>query len=174
MKKELEFKQLSAYLPYKVPVFFSTDREVLSGLKDYYIDGVTCSDNLIHVAIEKRRFSVDFSYIQPILRPPTDLTKEIEVNGEKFVPIVKLFELTTCSEDDVIRYEQFSQYCYRLIFLHDGEEKDFFIDAKNFDIQCDINIFNQKEYFEKLAEWHFGLQEYFDNGLAIDINTIQK
>ena len=78
MKNELTIQHLAPYLPY--------------GLKGRYMVG----DVLKHLSasqnIERDKIlaidSVDFFYnfCKPILRPLSDLTKEIEHNGEKFVP----------------------------------------------------------------------------------------
>lgn len=42
-----------------------------------------------------------FNEVKPILRPLSDLTKEIEVNGEKFVP---------SQEYDYLRFDEISNY----------------------------------------------------------------
>lgn len=68
---KLELKHLAGYLPY--------------GLKMYWED----NQHRPQAAWELKPESVDFvlyNQNKPILRPLSDLTKEIEVNGEKFVP----------------------------------------------------------------------------------------
>lgn len=87
----------------------------------------------------------------PILRQLSDLTKEIEVNGEKFVP----------RDTDLLgKYE----------ILVIGGKFDFFDGMGS-----NENIFDLPyEAFEKLFEWHFDVFGLIEAGLAIDINTLQK
>lgn len=72
---KLELKHLAGYLPY--------------GLKMYWED----NQNRTQKAWELKCDAVDFvlnNQNKPILHPLSDLTKEIKVNGEKFVPIDRL------------------------------------------------------------------------------------
>jgi hypothetical protein len=78
MTKQLELKHLSAYLPYKPRVTLYSDIYNYDGLvtkmhHQYYFD-----------------FCQEKCNIKLHLRPISDLTKEIEHNGEMFVPIEKL------------------------------------------------------------------------------------
>ena len=91
--------------------------------------------------------------VKPILRPLSDLTKEIEVNGERFVPIEWLNKNKSVKLIKVIN------------------------------TQGDIEVFNGKtsnwrffEYcvIEKLFEWHFDVFGLIEAGLAIDINTLNN
>ena len=75
---KLQIQHLSPYLPYGLKVRRkSSNREIIIDMYAYNI-----YDILQHTSIYK-----------PILRPLSDLTKEIEVNGKKFVPIVELAKL---------------------------------------------------------------------------------
>jgi hypothetical protein len=78
-KETLELKHLAPYLPY--------------GLKgNYEVSEVVPSAKFELRKKELRTDNIDFflSYAKPILRPLSDLTKEIEVNGKKFIPIEEL------------------------------------------------------------------------------------
>lgn len=68
---KLELKHLAPYLPYKV--------KILNGWGDIHTMNYTHLD-------DNGNNGVIFG-IKPILRNLSDLTKEIEHNGEKFVPI---------------------------------------------------------------------------------------
>lgn len=71
---KLELKHLSAYLPYGVRVLTTINiegRPVIGTLNAY------CISDILDAYIGERL----------ILHPMSDLTKEIEHNGEKFVPI---------------------------------------------------------------------------------------
>lgn len=87
-------------------------------------------------------------YIKPILHPLSDLTKEIEHNGEKFVPSEWL--------EDKYYTLDFGFQCERLL-EEDGE-----------------NWINQSDYMlvQHLFEWHFDVFGLIEQGLAIDINTL--
>ena len=83
----------------------------------------------------------------PILRPLSDLTKKIEIDGETFRPFHKLdhdFELQNNT--------------YLCLILHGARI---------------INLFDHPyEIMQKLFEWHFDVFGLIDKGLAIDINTL--
>ena len=76
---KLELKHLAPYLPYK-----------LKG--NYEVSEVVPSAKFELRNKELRTDNIDFflNYAKPILLPLSDLTKEIEVNGDKFIPHIKL------------------------------------------------------------------------------------
>lgn len=90
------------------------------------------------------------SDIFPILLPLSDLTKEIEVNGERFVPIDRLNKLIECE-------------------LGCNTEILWLTDNSALGVTQEII-----PYTEKLFEWHFDLYNLIENGLAININTLQQ
>lgn len=73
--KKLELKHLAPYLPYKLRIYVATwkcEREIKS----------------LHqssIMTEKYHNILDFEHIKPILRPLSDLTKEIEHNEKKYL-----------------------------------------------------------------------------------------
>lgn len=69
---KLELKHLAGYLPYKLQIEDYEPKFMIFDLTGANIEYV------IHYKTK------------PILRPLSDLTKEIEVNGEKFVPYENL------------------------------------------------------------------------------------
>ena len=84
---------------------------------------------------------------KPILRPLSDLTKEIEVNGEKFVPIERFYE-----------------------FIDNVD----FLDQMLEDINSNNSIANwQYDVVNKLLEWHFDVFGLIEQKIAIDINTLE-
>ena len=92
MSKKLEFKHLAAYLPYRL------DCAIIDGSVDN-CDGVEMVGiNIDYVTLDaSNKFDYNFNEIAPILHPLSDLTKEIEIGGERFTPISKL---TPRSRDD--------------------------------------------------------------------------
>ena len=146
---KLELKHLATYLPYSLKLIVSSvdgsDYELLTGLisqngqsiaqisnTDYYLDDV-----------EENDFS-----IAPILRPLSDLTKEIEINGEKFVPL-----------------DWFDKNYAPLECSHKEMQKHFMKDTLKTMPYLVI---------EKLIEWHFDVFGLIENNLAININTLNK
>lgn len=90
-QEKLTLKELVGYLPW--------DLKVLSGFGEYSeIDSLYFSKdehkrpslNLMVSRFPKGFRGENFIDIKPILRPLSDLTKEITHNGETFVPVEKL------------------------------------------------------------------------------------
>lgn len=73
---KLELKYLAGYLPYRLKV---SKIHVM-----HSHTGIGSIDHVLH-SVNKGK-----SQYKPILRPLSDLIKEIEVNGEKFVPMDKI------------------------------------------------------------------------------------
>lgn len=85
----------------------------------------------------------------PIVRPLSDLTKEIEHRGEKFVPIVELlknssFDTSKMSEEEIMSFVE----VYSSI---------------------DLIALNDLPLYLK---WHFDLFGGIESGEAIDVNTL--
>jgi hypothetical protein len=74
---KLELKHLAPYLPYGLKIKTNNQIRTLS------IGILTTTENSLSNII----YGIGH---KPILRPLSDLTKEVEVNGEKLVPIDKL------------------------------------------------------------------------------------
>ena len=73
METHLTIKHLAPYLPYGLKMKYESKSH--ESIKD-----LTCSSIEYMIATEHH------GKFKPILRPLTDLTKEIEHNGEKFMP----------------------------------------------------------------------------------------
>lgn len=105
-----------------------------------------------------------------VLRHLSDLTKEIEHNGEKFVPILRLAELNL------------RQFNWKMIFdskraFSDKLYVEFYFNGKDFrcvNQQYDAVAQNQFILFQKLFEWHFDVFGLIEKGLAVDINTLDN
>jgi len=168
---KLQIKHLAPYLPYKILV----------------------GDGRTPFELTRRNLSNVYQYITEIyLRPLSDLTKEIEHNGEKFVPIEWLFN-NLVDATDVIEFEFGSNetpifqiddgwnhcmslkndYGYILCLSFDSNTKSFMLGIESRPGVEWCMISNQYEMFQKLFEWHFDLFGLIENNLAIDINTIR-
>lgn len=132
---KLELKYIAPYLPYglKGIITYHADNKEICTL------GVKCDINNVCDIYDFLNSSYD---LKPILRPLSDLTKEIEVNGEKFVPILEMERI------------------FKINPLWEGW------DFKHIAVELPIEIWN------KLFEWHFDVFGLIPQGLAIDINTL--
>ena len=89
-------KAYSAYLPYGLKGNFEVSEVVPNGPFE-----------LRNKTLRVDNLEFFLKYAKPFLRPLSDLTKEIEHNGEKFVPILKLCEhsFSGISTPKIDRYE---------------------------------------------------------------------
>lgn len=123
----LELKHLAPYLPYNL--------QWMQGEEIFLFTG-----SHIGSSWDDRTFSL----VKPILRPLSDLTKEITVNEEMFIPreiiLSKLNHLLTPSIMNNIK-EVVTHLDYTVV--------------------------------QKLFEWHFDVFGLIESGLAIDVNTLE-
>lgn len=146
---KLELKHLAPYLPYSLK---------------FYVDMYEFTEG--NCKPEMRLFTMGnditmcLKYGKPILRPLSDLTKEIEHNGENFIP-VDYFEIGD-NDNDSLEYDSGN---IRLI--------DALTTASKYNSFGDFNFYPFGA-IQKLIEWHFDVFGLIDAGLAIDINTLNK
>ena len=153
---ELEIKHLTPYLPYGLKMQYVVREKV---------EKTGIMKTIIHNEDETHptKISIDWNneehiwMFKPILRPLSDLTKEIQVNGEKFYPLEKLTEIfggRPISFDGTCFYTKIQENMVRkkedVVPLH----------------------FSQLDAFNKLFEWHFDVFGLIPAGLATDINTL--
>ena len=173
---KLEIKHLSAYLPYGLKVKWGADTANLVGLVR---DAVILNGEFW---MSSQKTSID--NIKPILRNLSDLTKEIEVNGEKFVPMIELAKIANL---DTTKYSlgDYNGDTYGILCdIRNNDDYDthevlgfdlisgfghHYKPSKNFTI-----VNNQLELWNKLFEWHFDIFNLIPNNLAIDINSLNK
>ncbi|WP_395765198.1 hypothetical protein [Elizabethkingia anophelis] len=178
---KLELKDIAPYLPYKVKVqitegYYAGKVKLLSGVQ---------YDGLLNLG-KGGRFGFterEYHQVKLLLRPMSDLTKEITHNGETFVPINKLSELFDFSiaANDEYRDSNFS-------FDPDTDEWFFHID-KYFngivytstsegmrghygEFRLSFTVMNK--IVQKLCEWQIDFQDLIGRGLAININTLNN
>jgi len=110
----------------------------------------------------------------PIARPLSDLIKEIEINGEWFVPAELL-----CQIGIALGYIKDNAPTipidYRIIQKPFGkvlkvQKLDDWLIYFSFDEPSRA----KKWIIDKLYEWHFDVDNLIENGLAIDINTLEE
>jgi hypothetical protein len=173
---KLELKHLAPYLPYGLKV--SKD----DWGKTFKMDSDGTTLNCVGIDF------VIFKQAKPILRPLSDLTKEIEHNGKKFIPIIAIAKMDTECSDIEFEINEFGNCLGRLnsgviIVFEIVDEIPFIKEIHN-------NILGQfsgndwddmhlssilpSEIREKLLEFNFDVFNLIPAGLAIDINTIEK
>lgn len=185
MKREL--KHLSGYLPYELGFLniYSNFQLTINGLREDQV-------------YNHGHGYMDFEHIKPILLPLSYLTKEIEVNGEKFVPILELYKMRTQHMTDkidkyyiendtaILKLQEITTPDGRLSFVSyfeidiDFENIHFSICTETVDNMKDEIveerfgfIGNDFNMLQKLYEWHFDIYGLIENGLAIDKNTLK-
>jgi len=126
---ELELKHLAPYLPYNLIV----KSEFYSPIKSIELTPFELS--LMCNTLHK---------LKPILRPISDLTKEVECNGEKLD-----FTLFDAETRIIINYQDYRK-----------EKINPYSDFKYWEMQV-------------LLKWHFDVFGLIEKGLAIDINTLK-
>lgn len=107
-------------------------------------------------------------------RQLSDLTKEIEVNGEKFVPIVELAKLFHTVKSAVTHFSNIvnagfygaSVNCH----IENDDSRFTYYQLRN----DEFVLSNTYQEVQKLLEWHFDVFGLIEQGLAIDINTLEK
>lgn len=179
---KLELKHLAPYLPYGLKVKLL--RKEYEGLYSEfsfrpYLDyplGIKINNDTIYAAM--------LSEIKPILRPLSDLTKEIEHNGEKFVPMFELLKMAVDEKDynegsfnseilhsfnvlNGFAAEAFYTDCRFVIRYYNDNMSFSLFEPQGVDLHCGFR------YIERLFEWHFDVFGLIYAGLAIDINTLK-
>jgi hypothetical protein len=140
---ELELKHLAPYLPYKVKCRSKTTGTVftITGFNDR--KDITTFGDLVMSKFEST---------QLLLRPLSDLTNEIEIDGKKLIPI---HELIIIADGYVSDEENYSYWWYSYI---------------NGISQYSVDVHRKIE--NKLYEWIFDIFGLIKKGIAVDINTV--
>ena len=139
--KKLELRHLAGYLPYGLRL-----RTIIKPAfrnRDNIVEFTTWNLNDISLPLTKR---YSMKECKPILRPLSDLTKEIEHNGRNFIPIREIYRLQEW----------------------DWDESD---DETILEIYSDEDLI-PFSHAQKLFEWHFDVYSLIDHNLAIPITKI--
>lgn len=158
---------LAMSLPYKLMMYIKSSYPLVGEMQIREYNYLMYGNDYEHKPIS----------IKPILRPLSDLIKEIEHKGEKFVPIVKLMQIAYESQDSCIPlksvYVKDNMYTVKVNVF----EFAFDIDDNSF-ISILNNSFSavpkQLLLFQKLTEWHFDIANLISKGEAIDVNTLEE
>ncbi len=134
---KLTLEHLAIYLPYGVKM------QVMR--EDGNNDIITLNASKVILVLDEYYCSTE----KLILRPLSDLTKEIEHNGERFVPKNQIDQYTQVGGDG------------KLYLLVDGAHWS-----------CNPLSWDYSTVL-KLVSWHFDVLGLIDKGLAIDLNTLK-
>ena len=163
----IDLKHIAPYLPYGLKITF---------------EGDDCTHEVVGLSIASKGVELispfgdygraDIEDCKLILRPLSDLTKEIEHNGERFIPIMRIFGGDTYDHD----------YKYEISIVEKpivGKRIEISVKGLgspviSFSVS---NILNNPLYYsqwKELIEWHFDINSLIEKGLAIDINELNK
>ena len=157
---ELTKKELIPYLPYDIGAMF--DGKIYG-----IIVGIDMSSSLFEIKVIEEIDNNTPIYknwclfdTKPLLRPLSDLTKEITHNGETFVPIERIEYMNEFGSYLFIQQGKNSQNYGQLDWWTENENGFTFSEM--------LDIYNF------LLELHFDIFNLIENNLAIDLNTIQQ
>ena len=167
---KLEIKHLAPYLPYGLRIEHPT---MMSGNRK-----ISEMRNLGQTSIEiSHRIYVQISSCKPLLRQLSELTKEIEIDGEKFVPITELAKIY--ETDEIFGHLKFEiKYDFAAVKYVDSEENNIIFcynfktksfGTHDFDNKIIHTVQNQLDLFQKLFEWHFDVFGLIDQGIALPL-----
>jgi hypothetical protein len=162
---KLELKHITPYLPYGLN-FQCVDIESQE-YEELPFVGINISNGFEKLLISNQEIEIDeldvneYEVYKPILRPLSYLTKEIEVNGEKFVP----------SERIDTHFLQINGFQSKIKYCKSEIGNIDLLEIKG--ISCGI-LSVDYWIIQQLFEWHFDVFGLIKQGLAIDINTLEK
>lgn len=120
----------------------------------------------LYADIENKTFSEEFI---PVCRPLSDLTKEIEHNGEKFIPALKLVEL----EEKYNNWKDTGPYDIRIITKPFGQVLKI-SKAERWVLYISLDEIERAKYYivSQLIEWKFDIANLIPKEEAINVNTL--
>lgn len=116
-----------------------------------------------HHRYRSHGFSIIQRGFKLLLRPLSDLTKEIEHKGERFVPILKWTDLPDWAT--VISMGYADKHYYATFGIED--------DIVSYKIPGDVDSMNFYTV-KKLLSWYFDIFGLINRGLAINLNDFEK
>lgn len=149
---KLELEHLAPYLPYELKI--KVENGIDNGIFELQPVMLTIQD---HEGINKfNKWFIQYES-KPLLRPLSDLTKEIEHNGDKFVPIIELYPFFDKQPSNV------KMICNQEL---DYAESHYY-GGGSLKVNTKYPLENRYDLIEKLFEWHFDVFNLIENGLAI-------
>ena len=169
---KLELKHLAAYLPYG----FTFKSEMDKPFDEVGINPIWTAEGAIKMfgdyclTTKDNNDAYSLKTCKPILRPLSQLTQEIEHNGEKFVPIVELAKIhVDYGKNDSnlkVDYTFSRQDNVSITWNHASCTEPLLSD----DLFIMTERIEQNRFWviQKLLEWHFDIFGLIENNLAIE------
>src|SRR5690606_16036970 len=183
MKEQLTLEMLCGYLPYGLKIQWNDTKKIMGitfETQNYYSQNVYPMAT-INYLLEQ---NIELGF-KPIFRNlQTDLTKEIEHEGERFIPLRKLFETAypmvfvkkkeweiSVSENNFATIKSKQNYISFQVDLEDAEMVVFNNDGEDME-----QINDRYKLYQLLHSWHFWLgdQSYFEKNIILDFNNVNK
>lgn len=181
IENKITIEHLSAYLPYGLEVKKRVGGEVLQMMS---LSTVTHKGQ---ICIETYSGTYGDMWFKPILRPLSDLTKEIEHNGERFVPfeeiakiecpnisgaVEKIHSITAFNRGLSFKSTQMGvMYRYEGVTVEITHFKDAIFHKRvvNGNDSWVFSYFhNYPTIIQKLLSWHFDIFGLIESGLAVE------
>jgi len=155
----LTIEHLAPYAPYRLKAMLGNGE--IAEITGVYWGDKWCRCDII---VGTQNGSCNIDLLKPILRPMSDLTRDIEHNGEIFVPMDRL-KTTGTSLNEIFWRDKIAVASdnegHELEY--DTEYMSFFSSYKRESRVCR----NQYEKFQCLLSWHFDVFGLIEKGLAI-------
>lgn len=144
--EKLTLKELSGYFPYGLKGISSEENlgaETVNGYSLYGKNNQVCLTTNID--------DIDIEVFKPVLRPLSDLTKEITHNGETFVPDVRYLEVFGLNND----------YLSEFLFVKTSHRVEYLTKLPHYAVDW-------------LTSLHFDVHGLIERGLAINVNELEE
>lgn len=156
--KRLTIKEVTPYLPFKLQWKFEGSDDI------HEVMGIDITDFGIHLFSPYGDYGKCRIYEgKPLLRPLSQLTEEIEHNGERFVPIDRINNYGKTSGLQPVSYGICDRDINPNLTTYGGGSWEGGIEE-------DISTFQFYRLYEKLFEWHFDVFGLIDRNLALPID----
>ncbi len=190
--KKLELVHLTTYLPYNLKLvnYLETHIGELKGINTSFDISIAYDEQPDLDWSDNNLYYHDKLQFKPILRPLSDLIKEVEISGKKIIPIIELAKLEYPNYKELVSLEQpiETDFNYTIQFKtkndmtvkmrigsynKNGMQTILDIDCYGSDGKVS-KMFSRSFLRELVIKWHFDIYCLIDHKLAIDINTLKK
>lgn len=151
--KQLELKHIAPYLPYGLKATFEGDDCI------HEVVGLNIASKGVELISPFGDYGrADIEDCKLILRPLSDIHKEIVHNGKKFIPVRELESIRKGLD------------IYKPLNLDYPIE--VILETENY--SQDIDLYDGYLVIQKIIEWHFDISSLIEKGVAIDINDLKE
>ena len=149
MKDKIKLEEVSGYFAHNLEIKITNHERDYVGLKNGIVKGYHFYADILHLSYIGGSAGKSQDEMKLILRPLSALTKEIEVDGKQFVPIIELAEWLLNEEPDNFDNLLSAKIWLSNIFFHDADNLPY-------------------KLIKKLYEWHLDIHNLIKRGLAIE------